>query len=342
MDSITLVHRDSLSCEPILRRMKNGELLIVSQCDDVTEPAPGNRVYAFHSRDDGKTWSRKQSVYPEDGQAVYLTEVMVLDDEVTVFLTLHNGSFLNWTCVTVKSYDGGYTWGTAEPTPCFPYYTFIRGMIRHTNGEILLAYQHYPVSQAENDRLVAQGLKWKDAQIGYVESGVMASTDGGRTFTAYPGVRTAFGGDTGLPWIWSEPTIVELSDGALGMLIRVNNTGCLWYARSDDVGRSWSQAMPTAIPNPSNKPKLIALPNHGVALIHTPNPRNGMEHRNPLAIWISKDDMKTWPYQHVVTTFPGCYCYPDGFYEDGHLLFSIEYNRHDILYIDHMVPQAWL
>lgn len=45
MNRLRLVHRNTLSCEPILRRMENGEMLCVSQCGDVTEPAPGNRVY---------------------------------------------------------------------------------------------------------------------------------------------------------------------------------------------------------------------------------------------------------------------------------------------------------
>ena len=59
----------------------------------------------------------------------------------------------------------------------------------------------------------------------------------------------------------------------------------------------------TTIPNPSNKPKLIALPNG--------------------------------------TQFPGAFCYPDGIYEDGHIMFSIEYNRHDILFVDHTLPKEF-
>src|SRR5699024_5895343 len=81
MAKLRLVHRDTLSCETILRRAPNGELFIVSQCGDVSEPAPLNRVYIFHSKDNGQTWSKGQSVYPEDGRAVYATEVTVLGGE---------------------------------------------------------------------------------------------------------------------------------------------------------------------------------------------------------------------------------------------------------------------
>ncbi len=341
MNRLRLVHRDTLSCEPIVRRMLSGELLLVSQCGDVTEPAPGNRVFAFHSQDNGDTWSKGHSVYPEDGQAVYLTEVMVLGEEITVFLTLHNGNFLNWTCVMVKSRDNGYTWENAGPTPCFPRFTFVRSMIRLRTGEIALPYQHYPVSQAENDRLVTEGKRWLNAEIDHVESGVMVSADEGKTYEKRPGVRTAFDTEMGRAWIWSEPTVAELSDGRIAMLLRVNPTARLWYAESPDGGRTWTDAVMTDIPNPSNKPKLIPLPGGNIALIHTPNPRLGMDHRNPLSIWISPDDMRTWPYRHIVTDFPGSYSYADGFYEDGHILFSIEYNRHDILFIDHPVPEAY-
>ena len=70
MIRMKLVHRDTLSCEPILRRMPNGELLLVSQCGDVSEPAPGNRVYVFHSRDEGETWSRPALIREDDGRSI--------------------------------------------------------------------------------------------------------------------------------------------------------------------------------------------------------------------------------------------------------------------------------
>ena len=56
---IKLVQRELLSCEAIVRRAPNGELLLVCQCGDVTEPAPLNRVYVWHSRDDGENWSER-------------------------------------------------------------------------------------------------------------------------------------------------------------------------------------------------------------------------------------------------------------------------------------------
>lgn len=348
MNRIKLLHRDSLSCEPILRRMPNGELLCVSQCGDVTEPAPGNRVCFFHSADNGESWSRPASIYPESGQAVYITEVMVLGESIQAFLTVHSGRFLNMRCVVMESRDSGHTWRDVGAPPHFPDFCFIRGMIRLKNSQIVIPYQYFPISEAENARLVVashniqnplqQKSIW-DARIDHLDCGVLVSADGGVSYDRYPGPSIAIKGDTGRNWAWLEPTVAELSDGRLAMLLRVCGTGCLWRSDSADGGRTWSAARPTDIPNPSNKPKLIGLPDGRIALIHTPNNHCGFTNRNPLAIWISDDDLATWRYQRVISDFPGAFCYPDGIAEDNgrHILFTIEYNRHDIFFIDHTV-----
>ena len=127
MNHMTVIHRDTLSCEPILRRMPNGEL---SQCGDVTEPAPGNRVVVFHSADEGKSWSGPTLIIPDTGEAVYLTEVTVFRDRVVVYLTLHNGAFLNWRSQRVESRDCGYTWQTLGPLEGEETFSFPRGAIR--------------------------------------------------------------------------------------------------------------------------------------------------------------------------------------------------------------------
>lgn len=341
MNRIRLIHRDHLSCEPILRRCPNGELICVSQIGDMTEPAPGNRVVVFHSGDNGETWTQPFSIYPEDGQAVYVTEVMLLENIFYAFLTLHNGHFVNWQCTTMRSRDNGYTWENIGIQPGLPNYSFARGMIRKKNGDVVIPYQHYPISAEENARLLKDNLKVWDSTIHYVESGILLSCDNGQTYTRYPAVRTELKGLNQPTWAWTEPTVAELSTGTLVMLMRICGTGWLWRSESTDGGVTWSRAEKTAIPNPSNKPKLIALPGRKIALIHTPNNHCSFLSRNPLSIWISDDDMNTWAYQKVISDFPGGFCYPDGICEDGgrHIIFSIEYSRFNILFIDHEVEK---
>ena len=47
MDKISMVHRDSLSCEAIVRKLPDKSLILVSQCGGVTEPALENRGVGF-------------------------------------------------------------------------------------------------------------------------------------------------------------------------------------------------------------------------------------------------------------------------------------------------------
>ena len=138
-------------------------------------------------------------------------------------------------------------------------------------------------------------------------------------------------------WIWSEPTLAELSDGTIVMLMRKDRSGWLYRCESRDGGVTWSETIQTDIPNPSNKPRLIPMDHGRIALLHTPN-NDVLNHgfgrqRYPLELWVTCDDMRTWEKTQL-TDFPGSYCYSDGFYENGHLRFVIEHNRHTILYFD--------
>lgn len=333
---IKQIHTDSLSCEPILRRTESGELLCICQCGGPTEPHKENRVYVFHSKDNGETWSHAESIYPEDGQAVYCTEVSVEGKEITAYLTVHSGRFLDWKCLMMKSFDNGYTWKNYGTPPHFPEYTFIRGRIHKTNGNIVIPYHYYPVTkelhdQVLNDPKIIDKCVW-NTQTPYCEAGILISEDNGKSYERYPAAQI----DMSDGWIWAEPTIAELSDGKIAMLIRKCRSGYLWYTESADNGRSWSELIKTNIPNPSNKPKLIQL-DHKIALLHTPNNAdigNDTWGRYPLALWISEDDMKSWKFKAVLTEFPGAYSYSDGFYENKHILFTIEHNRHTILFFD--------
>jgi hypothetical protein len=340
---IKLVHIDTLSCEPILRKAPNGDLLCVAECGGVGEPSIENRVYVFRSTDDGETWGQGVSIYPEDGNAVCCTEVMVHEGVITAFLVIHSGQFLDWKCLMMKSHDSGLSWEKAGAPPHLNEYGLIRAMITLQNGNILLPYNCYPIDKKEVDRVRQDG-SIKDKGIWHastpnmpVESGVLLSADGGKTYekiitSKMPMNNGVFG------WIWTEPTIVETSNGRIVMLMRKCGAGFLQRCESNDGGRTWSETVGTDIPNPSNKPKLIKISGSKIALIHTPNSVVGrfgsLKERFPLAIWVSGDGMKTWQEKYIPSDFPGGYCYPDGFYEEGHIKFTIEYNRHDILFFD--------
>ena len=131
--------------------------------------------------------------------------------------------------------------------------------------------------------------------------------------------------------------MAELSDGTLVMLMR-NLDGYLLRCDSSDGGKTWGEYYVTDIPNPANKPRLIMMDGGRIALLHTPNNselKRGISGcmRSPYELWITDDDMKTWEKTRL-TDFPGSFSYSDGFYEDGHLRFVVEHNRHTVLYYD--------
>jgi hypothetical protein len=75
--------------------------------------------------------------------------------------------------------------------------------------------------------------------------------------------------------------------------------------------------------------------------LHNPNSK----HRSPMALWISFDGMKTWPYQRVlqqesVDGPKGRMNYPDGFVsKDGQWLhFAFDDNRHRAVHYSAKLP----
>lgn len=339
MTNIQLVHVDSLSCEAILRQTPNQELIIVSQCGGTKEPDPNNRVYVFHSSDDGKTWTKPSLVFPEDGRSVYCTEVTIIDNDIYAFLTIHNGQFLNFENIVVKSVDNGYTWKKTTLLPKLEGFVFIRGALKLRNGDLMFPYQQYLVSSSENEMLAQDGKYIWNSNIENVINGVIIKKKSEDKFS--------IGGKNFVPlwrnnkklWQWTEPTLAELSDGTIVMLIRINKSGYLYKSISKDRGLTWSDIKKTNLKNPGNKPKLISLSHNRIALLNTFNDGNTYKDRNPLSLWISDDDMKTWTYQRELVSFPGWLSYPDGVVSDcgKKILFAFEFNRHDIYFVEHEI-----
>ena len=238
---------------------------------------------------------------------------------------------------TWDRYDGGYNWENHGNPPFFPEYTFIRAAVKNSSGNLCIPYQYYPVTRAEHDRILSEeqfkGVFF-NTKTPYCESGVIIRDEKTGAFTRHAACRM----DMSEGWIWSEPTVANLSDGSMAMLMRKCRSGWLYRCDSPDGGKTWGEYYKTDIPNPTNKPRLINLDGGRIAFIHTPNnagiENGGWALRFPLELWISDDDMKSWSEKIRLTDFPGAYSYSDGFYEDGHIHFVIEHNRHTILYFD--------
>ncbi|WP_216821055.1 sialidase family protein [Singulisphaera sp. GP187] len=159
---------------------------------------------------------------------------------------------------------------------------------------------------------------------------MLISNDGGKTWSEHGNVRLTtddrYHG-------WAENSIAELTDGRIVMILRGDRLGGVLYsAESKDGGKTWPEfATKTAIPNPGSKATLDSLGGDTVAMLHNPNPK----HRSPLALWVSFDGLKTWPYQRVLVPESsdgpkGTLNCPDGFVSQDQqwLHFAFDDNRH--------------
>lgn len=323
MQTARLVHLDTLSCEPILRRAGNGDLLLLCECGGITEPSPDNRVYSFRSADDGDTWSKPKPVWPQCDDAQCLTEAIQFDDGLYGFFLHHDGTFCDWQNAVLRSTDDGRTWKQVQTPPWFAGRMLLRGAVRGRDGRVYLPYQQYhaqtePIAPSQFFRSVVS-----------VENGVFILKDmhSPPIKPAKP-IVTDFSESSGQRFAWTESAVMPCGDGVLRMLMRLDRTGVLWQSDSCDNGLSWSAPQRTAIPNPGNKPRLLRLDERRIALLHTPDPAV----RRPFMLWISHDDMRSWEERILLADFPGTYHYADGFVESGRLYMTIEHNRRDILF----------
>lgn len=329
---IKLVHRNSLSCETIVRKAPDGHLFLASQCCGNWEPEPENKVYVFHSYDNGDTWSKPINLIDNPKRAYYLTEVSVFDNHIDIFVVEHDGYFLYPEVYFMRSYDNGYTFTRVDQSVFDKNsFVFFRGFTKE-NDEILYSYQYYPATKEDSDRLSKENKYMFNSGCENVLCGIIKTKDG---------INYEKGDDVYINnypvWQWAEPTFARLSNGDVVMLYRINGAGYLYKTISTDNGKTWSELEITDIPNPNNKPRLIKTNDGRIIILNTPNNKPGMINRNPLEVWVSNDDMKTWYKKIKVLEFPSSYLsYPDGFYDEetNSVKFAFELNRHDVYYVE--------
>lgn len=305
-----------------------GDWIVLFVTGGPNEPNLANHIVISRSRDEGATWSDADVVLRLDDRACLLTEAYVDSGRVVVFVSTHLGKFEDWRVWTIESVDGGRTWSEPEPFEPLPRRTFVRNRYVASSGAWLLPFQTYDTV----DDAAAPALRDGSKKRGM--NGALVSVDAGRTWQ-----RSNLIGPT--PG-WAENNVTELSDGRFAMLIRADKTGYLLRSDSNDGGLTWTQPAPTDIPNPGSKVRLFRLSDGRILLVHNPNSatshpnskRQAQCNRNPLALWISDDDMDTWGFQQILTDFPGMLAYPDGVVDEREewLHVAFDYNRHDVLY----------
>lgn len=335
------VSPNKLVCDTTLRQLPDGSWILFMLAGGDREPSPQNYIGVTRSNDQGRTWSALQHFdvgLPREGKTIGQcpSEVMIHDGRSTLFFSTHSKHWANdWHSWLLTSDDSFKTWSKPLEAPGrLRYRTFIRNHIQTRDGRIILPFQHYIGPEDEQDKPPLQ------RAFTNPRNGVLISSDGGQTFSEHGDIRLSpndryFG--------WAESNIVELSNGRVAMIIRADGLGgLLYHAESTDGGRTWPEyAAVTQIPNPGSKATLYQLGADTVALLHNPNSK----HRSPLALWISFDGMKTWPYQRVLHAQScdgpaGRINYPDGFVSADRqwLHFAFDDNRHRAVHYSARLP----
>jgi sialidase-1 len=177
----------------------------------------------------------------------------------------------------VRSLDGGKTWVDRQRV-LDGYNPNFFGLIQAQNGRVVGVVPHMV-----NDpgRYVAVSL---------------TSDDDGKTWAHSNFVDLGgHGHHSGA----MEPSVVQLGDGRLLMLIRTH-WGRFWEAYSDDVGLSWRTVFPSKIESCSAPGYLLKLRSGRLALVC-----NGKANREELLLSFSEDDGKTWTRQVVLARQKG-------------------------------------
>ncbi len=332
---------NSMVCDTTLRLLPDGTWALFMLAGGNTEPSPENYTGLTRSRDQGRTWTPLQQVdvgFPRSGKTIGQgpTELLVRGKRCTLFFSTHSFHWRNdWKSWIMHSDDNCRTWSQPMPVPGrLENRTFIRNHIVTRDGRILIPFQHYigPDAEAAKPPL--------ERALTNPRNGVLISSNGGVTWTEHGNIRLTtddryFG--------WAESNIVEYASGRIGMIIRADKLGgVLYYAESNDGGRTWPEfAVKSEIPNPGSKATLYGLGGDTVAILHNPNPA----HRSPMALWISFDAMKTWPYRRVLVAESvdgpaGRMNYPDGFVSKDRkwLHFAFDDNRHRAVHYSAKLP----
>ncbi|HLA94906.1 MAG TPA: sialidase family protein [Pyrinomonadaceae bacterium] len=202
-----------------------------------------SRLAMRRSSDGGKSWSDAQLLAQGTAEYSLLSHALLqLASGVLVHIYSRYSGYDYETGTPAKSLnqiyvqhsaDGGRTWG--EPKNL-------------NTGE---RYQGDTLSmeQLRDGRVIYPFCFLTNVKSQFAVS-VMFSDDDGKTWNRSESIlRTGGGGfESGA----SEPTVVELSDGRLWMLIR-SQTGFLWESFSRDRGKTWSPGVESRLPS-SNAP----------------------------------------------------------------------------------------
>jgi sialidase-1 len=285
-------------------KLSNEDILTVEENATVT------------SSDKGKTWSEPRPIYDGTGPGVPTGSGVLLRtrEGTIVFVYLDMGTYKwSWDDTrheaaadvrldvwAIRSTDEGATW-TGRQKIFDGYCGALINTVQTHTGEIVVPIQRMlrdPCRHAICVYVSADdGETWRHSNI--IDLGGHGHHDGAM-----------------------EPTVVELNDGRLWMLIRTN-LDLFWNAYSSDNGLSWRVIQPSDIDASSSPGALLRLTSGRLALVwnrlyldgETSHPKRGGDcnlsaepaiwQREELSLAFSDDDGQTWSKPTVILRVKG-------------------------------------
>jgi photosystem II stability/assembly factor-like uncharacterized protein len=287
---------------------------------------------SYVSADGGETWSESRPLFPEQTDIVVSREQSLICTESGVIIAAFmNLSERHWTwqdelhdapgarlpTYVMRSTDNGRTWQDIQKLHD-EWTGASRDMIQTSDGRVIFTSMKMLNSPGRHSVLTYSseddGVTWKASNLIDL------------------GGRGHHGGVT-------EPTLTELPDGRIWMLIRTN-WGEFWSGYSYDGGQTWRVLQPSGIPS-SSAPGLLKRLKSGRLLLvwNRPLPENGeswplrggdglwsdtpvSNHREELSLAFSGDDGRSWSEPVVVARQPGTWlAYPYVFEVEPGLLW---------------------
>lgn len=351
--SVVFTHNEDfpLSRECLAIKLPDGSIFLTWTSGGFSEPLDGNMTMYSQSYDNGETWTAAKVLFEHPYKGVFTTALFVDDGVLYAYLNSYTSRaqlYQDMQSYISKSYDNGKTFTVPFSIPGGANGVHIKQAFKSSNGRWIMPFSWCELTGEEwaaptlgnpiNNAIIA-GEKAKHTVIPtsydgmrahmknnawgynnhYQYVGVLISDDKGESYR----MSGKLGGE--VRWSW-EPAIVQLSDGTLVIYYRAQHDGFTWESRSYDNGETWTKAVRTDIPNPSTKVRLYKDKKGYIYLIHNPDSKI----RNPLSLWVSMDDMKTWEIKIDLVNSPGMNInYPDGYIdnETDELCFSWEDQR---------------
>ncbi|XP_021755336.1 uncharacterized protein LOC110720603 isoform X2 [Chenopodium quinoa] len=225
------------------------------------EGAPDVKIYTQRYKDG--SWSSPIAIEQEPEASVWSPVLVKAHDELLLFFRV-GPTFQTWTGAMRRSIDGGVSWSSREQLPA--------GIIGPVKVKPLLM---------ENGELICgSSVQTWNAWASWVE----VTPDLGRTWKKYGPIVVPNHNMSVL-----QPVPYLTKKGHIRVLMKSHSSiGRVCLAESRDGGRTWSDAVPTQLPDPNSAIDAIKLCDGRLVIIYNTTSRG------ILKVAISYDDGDSW------------------------------------------------